>query len=285
MGFSALKGYVEAINDTGNRRVYSFRKTPAQATTQGIWTDLSMSPGNPVPNYYASSPLEAATLDGNDGLFHGGDVFPSTKHIKEVLVMSNSATGLPLRIMLLDYLLYYPFADQGGGTVDFVNDNGFSLTRYEDGEGVKIMPVLVAAQTGGMSFQVSYTNQDGTSGRLTPVVTCNTATSSGSLVTTAQATSGCAGPFLPLQEGDTGVRQLDSFIPSTADVGLITFVLVKPLADLVLREQTAPVEVDFLRDRPSLPVIKDGAYLNFIALPMGSLASVSLYGALTTVWS
>lgn len=283
MGFSALKGYVEAINDTGNRRVYSFRKTPAQATTQGIWTDLSMSPGNPVPNYYASSPLEAAVLDGSEGLFHGGNVSPSTKHLKEVLILSSSATGLPLRLVLCDYLLYYPFVDQGGGTVELVNLT--TLPRYTDGEGVKIMPVLVAAQTGGMSFQVSYTNQDGTSGRLTPVVTCNTATSSGSLVTTAQATSGCAGPFLPLQEGDTGVRQLDSFIPSTADVGLITFVLVKPLADFVLREQTAPVEVDFLRDRPSLPVIQDGAYLNFIALPMGSLASVSLYGALTTVWS
>lgn len=283
MGFGSVKSYVEAINDEGKLRRFSFRKTPAQATVQGIWTDLSMSPGNPVPNYYASEPLVSALLDGNEGLFHGGDVSPSTKHLKELLVLSNSATGLPLRLLLCDYLLYYPFVDQGGGTQDMENSAG--LGRYASGHGVQIMAVLVAAQTGGATFQVSYTNQDGLDGRLTPVVTFNTATATGAIATTAQATAGCAGPFLPLQEGDTGVQSIQQFIPATSDVGLITLVLVKPLADLILREQTAPVEVDYLRDRPSLPEIQVGAYLNFLALPMGSLSGVSIYGALTTCWS
>lgn len=283
MGFGSLKSYVEAINDEGKLRRFSFRKTPAQATVQGIWADLSMSPGNPVPNYYASSPLVSAVLDGNDGLYHGGDVSPSTKHLKEMLVLSSSATGLPLRLLLCDYLLYYPFVDQGGGTQDM--ENSASLPRYVDGVGVQIMAVLVAAQTGGATFQVSYTNQDGVAGRLTPLVTFNTATATGAIATTAQATAGCAGPFLPLQDGDTGVMSIEQFIPATSDVGLVTLVLVKPLADFVLREQTAPVEVDYLRDRPSLPTIEPGAYLNLLALPMGSLSGVSIHGTITTTWS
>lgn len=284
MGFGSVKSYVEAINDEGKLRRFSFRKTPAQVTVQGIWTDLSMSPGNPVPNYYASEPLVAALMDGREGLFHGGDVLPSTKHLKEMLVLSSSATGLPLRLVLCDYLLYYPFVDQGGGTQDL--DNSVGLPRYNDGAGgAQIMAVLVAAQTGGSSFQLSYTNQDGVAGRLTPLITFNTATSTGAIATTAQATNGCAGPFLPLQAGDTGVMSIEQFIPATSDVGLVTLVLVKPLADFVLREQTAPVEVDYLRDRPSLPTIQDGAYLNLLALPMGSLSGVSLHGTITTIWS
>jgi hypothetical protein len=282
-GFPNLRATVDAETQ-GRVRRYSFRKTPAVTTVAGIWFDMSMSPGNPVPNYYANTPLVAAVLAGNEGLFHGSDVAPATKHLRETLILSTSSTGLPLVLCLCDYLLYYPFVDQGD-TDPQVMDNTVPLPRYTDGAGVQIMPVLVGAQTGGQSFTVSYTNQDGVAGRTTPICICNTATFNGAIVSSQNANALAQGPFLALQGTDTGARSIESVTMLGADVGLITFVLVKPLANFILREQAAPVEVNYVTDRPSLPEIEDGAYLNLLCCPQGSLSGVSLHGILTTTWN
>lgn len=282
-GFGSVRSLVLA-DDNGQDSLFTWRKTPSQLTTQGIWTDLSMSPGNPIPNYYANTPLLSAVLNGSEGIFHGGAVSPATKHIKGTMVLANSATGLPVTFILCDYLLYYPFLDQGStDQQDLINS--VPLPRYADGSGVQAMAVLVGAQTGGQTFQISYTNQSGVAGRISKTVTCNTATSTGTIATTAPATSGCAGPFIPLQDGDTGIRSIQSLTMNGADVGLMTLVLVKPLATFVVRGVDAPVEVDYLQDRPSLTRIIDGAYLNLLALPSGSLSGVALHGTLETIWN
>lgn len=282
-GFGSVRDLVLA-EDNGQRSLFTWRKTPAQTTTQGIWTDLSMAPGNPIPNYYANTPLVAATLTGTEGLYHGPSVSPATKHLKRFMALSASATGLPLALILCDYLLYYPFLDQGTTDPQGLT-NGVSLPRYTDGKGVEIMPVLVGAQSGGQSFQVSYTNSDGVAGRTSGTVICNTATSNGSIVSTQQANAQAAGPFLPLQVGDKGVRSIESLTMNGADVGLMALVLVQPIASLMLRGVDAPVEVDFLQDRPSMPRIVDGAYLNLLALPMGNLSGTALHGTIETTWN
>lgn len=82
--------------------------------------------------------------------------------------------NLLLPRILCDYLLYYPFVDMsiaGGEFQPMVNDTA-SLTRYTDGEGVQIMAVEVASQIGSSQFYVTYTNQDGVAGRVTPTITC-----------------------------------------------------------------------------------------------------------------
>lgn len=263
---------------------FTFRKTPAVTTTAGVWFDMSMSPGNPIPNYYANTPLKAAVLTGSEGIFHGGNVTPATKHVQDVMVLSNSGTGLPLPLILLDYLLYYPFIDQGS-TDEQLLDNAVTLPRSTTGNGVQMMAVLVGAQTGGQQFTVKYTNQSGVTGRVTPALTCNSSTFNGAICTTATATVGTAGPFLPLQFGDSGVRAIESVTMLGADVGLMTFVLVKPIQSFMLRGVDAPVEVSFIKDRPGMARIEDGAYLNLITLPSGSLSGVSIHGLLTTTWN
>ena len=283
MGFASHTQLCEAL-DAGQSTYFTWRKQPAQATVAGIWTDLSMSPGNPIPNYYASTPLVAATLNGGEGLQHGGSIDPRTKHIKSITALTTTAAAVPLVLTLCDYLLYYPFIDQGETNAQLL-DNTVTLPRYADGAGVMALPVLVASQTGGQSFFITYTNQAGTSGRISKTVICNTATSSGTIVQTATATAGGNGPFIPLQDGDTGIRSVQSLTMLGADVGLITLVLVKPITSMIIREITAPVEVDFLKDRPSLPRIYDGAYLNWLAMPNGSLAAAPIYGDITTVFN
>jgi hypothetical protein len=149
-----------------------------------------------------------------------------------------------------------------------------------------MMAVSVAGRTGGQTFQVTYTNQDGTTGRLSSVVKQTTAAANGNVVTSDRAVVDCSGPFIPLQAGDTGVRAIESVqMISGPDVGLFALVLVKPLAQAQIRGIDAPVEVNYLTDHGQLPVIEDDAYLNLICCPAGSLAATAIHGDITTVWS
>lgn len=285
-GFGNIKELIDAEVVDGKVNYTTFRKTPSQVTTARLWFDLSMSPGNPVPQYYigainTATPLKHST-DG--GLYHAKGVSPLKKYLRQFTLLSNSATGLPLSVILLDYLLFYPFIDEST-TDEQIMDNTQTLPRYTDGKGVQIMAVSVASRVGGATFTVKYTNQDGVEGRVTSIALENTATSNGNIVTSQTASTNVSGPFLTLQEGDTGVRKIESVTMITGDVGLFTLVLVKPLYKTQIRGVDAPVESDPFIHQSQCPEIKDDAYLNMICLPQGSLSGVSVYGDIKVVWN
>lgn len=268
---------------------YSFwRKTPSQVTNAGQWFDMSMSPGSPLPQYYAAAPLIAQQMrySTDGGIFHGASVGSLTKHLKRFLIMSASGTGLPMVYTLADYLLYYPFVDTGTTDEQFMT-NSVSLPRYTTGAGVMMMPVSVAASsgTGGAQFVVNYTNQAGVSGRISSTVTMNTATANGALITGYNAAAN-PGLFIGLQSGDLGVRSVQSVkFTSGTDVGLFALVLVKPLLTSALLEQTAPSEIEALPHQAQIPQIFDDAFLNLIVQPQGSLATVAFHGEIETFWN
>jgi len=61
---------------------------------------------------------------------------------------------------------------------------------------------------------------------------------------------------------------------------------VKPLTSPIrVLEASVPVEREFFKDRAAVPVIEDGAYLNFIIKTGASIASGTLTGVLSYVWS
>lgn len=286
MGFANVGALVDAHLD-GRSWYATWRKSPSQISSAGVWFDLSMSPGNPVPQYYAASPLVAKALaySTDGGIWHGANVAPSTKHLSRMTAFTVTATALPMPMMLLDYLLFYPFIDEGS-TDPQPLDNTTPIPRYPTGAGVQMMAVSVAGRTGGQTFRVEYTNSEGVTGRLSQVVKQTTAAANGNLVTTDRAVVNCHGPFIPLQAGDTGVRSIDSVqMISGVDVGLFSLVLVKPLAQLQIRGIDAPVEADYFTHFGQLPVIVDDAYLNLICCPQGTLAASAIHGDITTVWS
>lgn len=284
-GFANVKSLVEA-ELCGQSSFYTWRKTPSVVTTSGIWFDLSMSPGNPVPQYYIGS-IGVATpmkLSTDGGLYHRKDVSPAKKYLREFTLLATSATPLPMAVELCDYLLFYPFIDEGT-TDPQTLDNTLPLPRYTDGANVMIMAVSVAGRSGTGTFIVNYTNQDGVAGRTTPTITENTVTSNGHIVSSQSNGVGFAGPFLPLQAGDTGVRSIESVTMLTADVGLFTLVLVRPLAKAQIRGIDAPVEIDYFKDQVQIPEIKDDAFLNLLVHPVGSLSAVAIHGTIKTVWN
>lgn len=280
-GFANFRQRVDAELD-GAAAFWSFRKATALTWGAGVWFDLSMSPGNPVPNYYASAPMVSRPMSwsSDNGIRHAGSVAPAAQHLAQLTLMRAGTAGRYMRGCLLDYLMFYPFCDMAE-TSEQAMSNTAPLPRYADGAGVQIMPVIVAGQIGGGTIQVGYTNSDGVSGRYTTAAPVTTASAAVGTIATTSGSS--AALFLPLQAGDVGVRSIESVIMTPADIGLITLVLVKPLCDWQLIDD-APTEINFLVDRPSSPVIADDAYLNLIACATGTAEVRTLNGSIKTVW-
>ena len=276
----------------GQTNTFTWRKTPTQTTGAGIWFDLSMSPGNPVPNYYAASPGVAIALaqSTDGGIYHGGAVAPATKFVKTFTILTATAAAVPMSMILCDYLMFYPFVDMSITDPQSLTTN-ISLPRIPSGLGCRIMAVEVAGQSGvgNPQFFVNYTNSDGVSGRQTANVACNTQVVNGTLINSQQVevagTRGAVGPFLPLQAGDKGVRSIESVTFLTGDVGLVSFVIVLPVENISLRTIDAPVERNPFTDFVDMPEIMDDAYLNLICCPNGSLSGAILHGYLQTLWA
>ena len=60
-GLANVGAYAEAVA-SGAIASATFRKTYTPSTVAGTWLDLSMVAGIPAPQYYAASPLVAASL-------------------------------------------------------------------------------------------------------------------------------------------------------------------------------------------------------------------------------
>lgn len=285
-GFKTI-GEVVDSELSGKVRDYIWRKTPSQATTSGVWFDLSMSPGMPVPKYwFDAAPLVARqiTQSSDGGFYHGPNVSPSEKYLRKITTMASAVTALPMNAILCDYLLYYPTVDDGT-TDEQVMDNTSTLPRYVNDRGLQMIAVTTGARTGGQTFSVKYTNQDGVTGRVTPLVIQNTATTLGSITTSQTAANQSGNPFIPLQEGDTGVKLIESVTMTNVDTGIFSLIIVKPLAQTTFREVTVPYEKDFLVPTTDFVKIEDNAFLNFLTLPLGTLAATVLRGDIKVIWN
>jgi len=272
-----IKGVIESL-DKGRVQTSSFRKVSSQATTAGVWCDLSMASGNPSPNFYSGLELSSTTLEGNKGIYNG-----SGKYLIETLQYVGSTNGAPLTLTLCDYLMFYPQIDMD--SVDLQSmDNSISLPRYESGEGVMMFVVAQYPYIGGADFTIKYTNSENVSDRTTGLIRSNTAVNIGTFIHGATNTANSYSTFIPLQSGDKGVKSIDSIQFNSPNGGLAAIVLVKPLYTTTIREFISPTETNTITDSSLLPEIKQGAYLNWIALPNASISGVPISGLIKTIW-
>lgn len=285
-GFSSVRQFADSTN-VGQASYSTWRKAPSVATTIGIWYDLSMAPGQPIAQYYAAAPLRFTRLSrsADIGLNHGQPVAPARKTLTQFTVIATAPTALPMPMILQDYAGFYPFIDQGT-TDEQLLDNTITPARPIPPQGFKVMAVNVAAGLGGQTFLISYTNQNGVPGRVSQTMQLNLAPYVGAIATSDRAQNRARGPYVGLQDNDTGVRSIESFtMISGPDIGLTTLVLVNPIAQAQCRQLDAPSEYNFLINYASLPAIADDAYMNIICCPAGSLAATQLHGDMSVVWN
>lgn len=282
MGFLSLSDYSTKVLTNGQSHSSTFRKTTTVATTAGIWFDGSNMSGHPVTNFYASTPLKAEYLLAREGIQHGSNVSTNQKYLKRVTAMCSVA---PINLLFTDTLLYYPFID-GDSTDEQIFDNTNVLTRETSGLGLKAYVVAQGAYIGGADFFITYTNQNGVAGRTSKLCRSNLAATAGTIISSGASSGAMSNAwFIPLEDGDTGIRSVQSFRFLTANGGIFALVLCKDLGMLSIREANVPAEKDFLIDTGfNMPVIPDNAYLSFLVLPNASIASAPIYGNIQTVW-
>jgi hypothetical protein len=283
MGLNSFKEVGQQAYQEGQHWYTSFRKVSGLASQQGTVIDLSMAPGSPRPNYYMGTQLAATQFNGAHGIWHGGDVSPKTKHLHILNVFSGSASYAPGDLYLLDYLLFYPLIEMDE-TGDQFFDNTVTLPRYTDGKGVQAFIVATNPYVGSALFYITYTNQNGESGRISRIMTCNTYGFIGTIIHSGPQ-AGMHGTFVNLAPGDTGIRSVESITFLSPNGGLAALVLCKRIAKAALFETTAWSEWDFLTMKREPTRIYDGAYLNFIAAVNGSVSAVPLIGEISVIWN
>lgn len=282
-----IRSVAEAVAAERAGRTWSgFYRRGGPAMTANIWADLSYASGIPVANYYASTPLVAATLSGADGINLGPE--PATglsKYVRKALLLPPTATGI-LQFEFVDIVMYYPFVDGDGGTQPMINN--ITIPRYS-GHGCRIMVVSQGIGTATVGCTITYTNSDGVSGRQV-TSTLNLATNAGSLCSSHAPAISVAypqGPFIPLcATGCKGVRSIENIEYLAPGGGIQAFVIVKPLFAMSMFEATvAPIEVDFLADRTlKMPEIPNGSYLSAIARGTTTQTPATIIGQIDTVW-
>ena len=300
-GFANVAAWARSP-DLGRYHLTTFRKAVASAATvANDFVDYTYFAGNPPANFYASSPLEAAHVEAIRGI-HVPNVAPARQFVKSLTVMSaaSSATATSnqnQRLLLCDYLLYYPFIDTDaiGEQQDMVQT--VSLPRYADGKGVMMMAVAQSAASTVGTFTVSYTTQDGVAARTSDITYTKAVAGGGTIVSSTTNAASGSQPFIQLQAGDSGVRSVESVTFSAAGGGLLAIVLVKPLMHIHCTQECrrtttgnlesygAASQQESLIHRQPVELV-DGRVLGIVSLGnAGSLASSILTGVLETHWS
>ena len=303
-GFRNISAWASAP-DLGRCHITTFRKAVASAATAANdFVDYTYSAGNPPANFYASAPLEAAHIESIRGISIP-QVSPYKQFVKCLTVMSAAASATSVsnqnqRMVLCDYLLYYPFIDTDAvGELQETTQptTPKTLPRYATGEGVQMMAVAQSASSAYGAFTVSYTNSEGVAGRMSQVTYTKIVGGGGILVSSTNAAVTGSQPFIQLQAGDKGVRSVESVTFSAAGGGLMSLVLVKPLQHFYstqecrrttsanLESYGAASQFESVLHGPPIQIL-DGAVLGIVSLGnAGSLASSILTGVLETQWS
>lgn len=299
-GFANVRELASSMDD-GKTWISTYRKAVAStATIAGQWYDYSYAGGNPIANYYAAAPLEAATLEPEKGI-----ILPRLSGTDKLFLhrwtcMSASASATSTAngnqaLVLMDYLLFYPFVDMDAAGEDQTMTQSETLPRYSDGVGVEMIVVAQSGTVGGGRFTITYTDSDNVS-RTTESMFCGAAQPSGAIVHASAGTGGLIA-FVPLNAGVKGVKSVQSVNFSVANGGLCCVVLVRPLQTMWLREECRTTtsgtiesfgdaaESEALRTQSGMVEIQDGAFLGIMGMGAnGSLASTTLVGTIETVW-
>lgn len=167
------------------------------------------------------------------------------------------------------YILIDRLSHQGGLTINTsspqtTNLPTAALTRYTDGVGVMIgLSIYVNLSINyTTNVTVNYTNQAGTNNRVSPnraFVTSNTDNKQGTFV------------LIPLQDGDYGVRSVESVTLATAGASAVPnfgVVLFKPLAILGRNNFKTIGQANFIDGNflGGIPEVLDDACLNILGL-------------------
>jgi hypothetical protein len=282
MTISSFDSIISSISN-GKSRKAIFQKASSNGATSaaGRFHELFTATGIPSAGAFSGTAGVATAMNASTtgALSIPSTVSPDVMHLLNINAFSPTATGVPSRLILCDFLLYYP-ACVVTGTPTTLN-NTATLPRYTDGQGVQaVIAVQSALGAASPALTLSYTDQSGNTGNS---AAAHTSPVNSAPISTLFQTSGA--PFLQMVGADSGIRKIDSYTLASGTTGTVAFILVKPLAEIPLAVVNTTVGQNMLAEIPSLPKIEDGACLGFIMLTGAAMvAACSFQGSAEFVW-
>lgn len=277
MAFSTLDDLISEIGASKFQRSTGFRTINTGATSvAGRWHECMSGTGSGgTMTLTGTAGVGVALSSATAGAFpqQTVNVSTDTKHLLNMSAVTPAATAVPGFLVLTDLLYMYPSCVLTG-TPTTLNNGAAKPTRFNNGIGVQCSGIVATAVGAATpSLTMTYTDSGGTGSN-----TGNLTASANSLPVGSCFTGGTVATlgslYMNLANGDSGVRQLDSYtIPSGPTTGTVTFMLHRPIATIPLVAANVAGERDFLFNMPSLPKIDDDACLGFFLLTGGALTA------------
>lgn len=241
--------------------------------------------------------IPAATFGGTEATFTatdntwtegaipiGDQTDPTTKHLLSMGVSLVAAAGAPWFILPIDLVGYAKLTTTnvtttGTKTITMtpISNTSANVDRYPDGEGLRLFVASYATMgANAPTMQITYTNSGGTTGRVTQSGCVSTAAATSGTILNSGNAANKYGPFLPLAAGDTGVKDIENLIwGGTAHASGSVFIgLCKPICQAIPVPATGLFNmVDFVNTLPSLPRLRNGANITFLAFATGATTS------------
>lgn len=286
MGFTSQDDLLSEIT-AGKIDTVVYQKTTVAAGLAGHWQHFLGGAGS----------IPAATFGGTEATFTatdntwtegaipiGDQTDPTTKHILSMGVSLVAAAGAPWFILPIDLVGYAKLTTTnvtttGTKTITMtpISNTSANVDRYANGEGLRLFVASYAAMgANAPTMQITYTNSAGTTGRTTISGCVSTASATSGTVLNSGNAVNKYGPFLPLAAGDTGVQDIASLAwGGTAHASGSVFIgLCKPLCQAIPVPATGLFNmVDFVNTLPSLPRLRNGANITFLAFATGATTS------------
>ncbi len=253
----------------GPREFAPFLKTQSMTTIAGRMYDAAQLSGIPALTTPSTAVVPTSATAGALRFANAGG---ETEYCLGA-TLSSSTTGT--------YILCVRLSHQGGlsGTTTGAQTTNLptaALTRYTDGVGVMAgLSIYSQVGTTGTTVSVSYTNDAGTAGQVSPsVVFGGTGFREGTRFIP-----------VPLVAGDLGVKSVESVTLAASTVstaGNFGVTLYKPLMSFHIERPGAQVDFNILGGGMSggLPEIVDDACLFFLVIP-NTTAVAAMSGALS----
>lgn len=236
MAITTLDGYIAAA-----RQKVRLAKTASRTSVAAIPFTVFELAGSPGAGVLAGTSTTAGVVptDATAGCptidaFGGG----ATGYVGGFTFSSTVAC----RIALYDLLWKggaYPF--NAAVTVTAPPSYSGRVPGGTDYKGLEIWLETVTTFTGNQSIAVTYTNQDGVTGRTTGTVATAVAPTTGRMLK------------LPLQAGDTGVQKIESVTSTVSTVGTFNVLVLRYLTQGRVRSANDGDTYDFLKTK--LPVV------------------------------
>jgi hypothetical protein len=252
MGFATFAAIRTALDAGQTERAYYIKPSVAALQTT-LWMSTWSLAGLPAAGANPGATGTPTTYSNDASSLNFRDRVGQTKYVTRLSFFpqgSNVSFGAGGAYVFYDRLVGVGSISAAAGSPAV---NTPVLPRYATGYGVRAW-IETTTQTGTATFTATYTNSDGTGSR-----------TSGSVVIGAHSDNGICIP-IPLAAGDIGVRSVQSLTITGTGVGNWNLILYRPIfysGVYYNRRDNPGCEVNFVRDRLSLPEIFDGASLSF----------------------